>query len=541
MASEVAQQFHRQTKVMNDGFLASRIDYGTKASTPKTRDVRRMIPLNYSNPLPDNSSGSKNRPFQMAKDESGRPNAMEQVYMNQMKGSTIRGGVLKDYKYAQMILKRRATDTENIKLASQQLPLQFPPLLELDDLDKQKLALSGLITRIQDDLDTGDINSLTLDATKNLTRVLIMLAPTFDEKDITELSRVFDDMLQTVDSRVLSQGIQKDVESNRSSRGIRNYITKFINPFITVMAKNVSLPEGAKRSALLASARSLFGTLKASQPEADFMPEAVGPAGQKFETTKEKKDWILSTGDYIRDSWDVPEADSTAPEDYVSFFKGKKYLSENPLADKASFNTVNKSIRSFVKAMAPKEVDFVFKKFIDLFGVERVGELYYYAYEADEQGTPAGSNATTTTNSSSTSSSSSSSSSSAPSSSLPVSEEAEQEEEEEEVGEEEAEGEEEGLEEYDEADYSPEAFAEYLTAGDSVSAVDNATQTLRREYNYLLGKLAESQNKDIKARQAYRRVAKNSKDTPGATTINQLKQTVNLIRNELGLAPIYDV
>jgi hypothetical protein len=272
MASEAALQFHRQSQMISGRNLASRIEYGTKSTTPDVRVVRRMNPLNYSNPLPDNSSGSKIRPFNLSKDESGRPNAMEIVAMNQSKGGMrLSGGVLKDYKYAQMILKRRGQDTENIKLAAQQLPPQFPPLLELDDVDKQKLTLTQVISKIQDDLDTGDITNLTYDSMKTLGRSLVLLAPTFDEKDITQLSRVFVDMLETINSRVQSQGLKLQLDATRSARGIQQYINKFINPFIEVLAKAVKLPENTKRALITSSARQLFATVT----EAEDVPKNI--------------------------------------------------------------------------------------------------------------------------------------------------------------------------------------------------------------------------------------------------------------------------
>ena len=331
MASEVAQQFHRQSKLISDSFLESRLQYGTKSSTPNIRNQRRELPLYYSNPLPDNSSGSKNRPFQMAKDESGRPNAMEIVAMNQMKGGAymkneLRGGVLTDYKYAQFILKRRAQDTQNIALAAQQLPLQFPPLLQIDDIDKQKLALTQIITKIQDDLDTGDITTVTFDSLKSLSRILIVLSPTFDEEDITTLINVFDDMLETINTRVIKQGVQAQIESTRSAVGLKNYIDKFIKPFLVGLIKAVKLPENTKRTFINTLARSLFTDIDVSKAE-----PIEG-------TMKGKIDTMLRRGANIRDSINnniryfvrgSPQNDTAkAIKEYVKFFKGKSGLND---------------------------------------------------------------------------------------------------------------------------------------------------------------------------------------------------------------------
>jgi hypothetical protein len=197
MASPTALGFHAQKMIQEQERVHLRIAYGTKASSPEIRNVRRMNPLNYYNPLPDNSSGSKIRPFFSSKDESGRPNAMEIVAMNQSKMS---GGVLTDYRYARKVLDQRARDTTNMNLEAQGLPPVPSPILQLDEVESRILELSTLLSGINDAIDAGDISQLTVNELKNIPRLLVAIAPALSQSQIVELDRYIIDIIQSLES-----------------------------------------------------------------------------------------------------------------------------------------------------------------------------------------------------------------------------------------------------------------------------------------------------------------------------------------------------
>ena len=191
MALPIVSDFHNQLMAQERARVLLRCANGTKASTPQILNARRIMPLFYSNPLPDNSSGSKNRPIGFSKDESGRPDANMIVAMNQGKPhfphngmseqQSMRGGVLRNFKYAQEVLKRLGRDTENINLSSQGMPGVPEPTMELNDVDSRNLELNNLLSGIEESIQLSSISSLTISELKNVPRLLIYLAPTFEE------------------------------------------------------------------------------------------------------------------------------------------------------------------------------------------------------------------------------------------------------------------------------------------------------------------------------------------------------------------------
>jgi hypothetical protein len=268
MASPITQGFHAQQMAQERERVALRISYGTKASTPEIRNIRRMNPLNYSNPLPDNSSGSKIRPFFSTKDESGRPNAMEIVAMNQAK---MRGGVLKDYRYAQKILQQRATDTQNLQNESQGLPPVPSPLLQLSDEDSRKLELNTLLTSLEDAIDTGAISALTVAELKNIPRLMIALAPTFTESQIADLLRYFDDMIESL---IASESKPADA--------IKDYLEKRVRKFLVELAKIVNKSPEEKMLAVRGIAQDIFKFSGVTKKNVDVAPVAEAPRRRLF-------------------------------------------------------------------------------------------------------------------------------------------------------------------------------------------------------------------------------------------------------------------
>lgn len=195
MASPDVIDFHNRKMAQEREFVKLRIDWGTKASSPQIKNARRMNPLYYSNPLPDNSTGSKNRPFGLNKDESGRPSADAIA-----SGKILEGGVLKDYKYAKAILARRGRDTTNINLASEGLPPQPSPLLELSPVDSKILELDSQLQLIDDSIAVGNVNNITVEQLKNITRLIISLVPALTEEQIATMIQYVTEMIEDIDN-----------------------------------------------------------------------------------------------------------------------------------------------------------------------------------------------------------------------------------------------------------------------------------------------------------------------------------------------------
>lgn len=246
MASQVAQDFHNRAMFQNKQFVALRIQQGTKSSSPQALMSKRLDPLYYYNPLPDNSSGSKSRPFGLNKDESGRPDAMMLVAMRQAQGGSngvIHGGVLRDYKYAQKILQQRKSDVLNIEAAAAALPPVLPNLLELSDVDQISLRLNGNLQKIIDDVEDGRVDGYTVSAVKAIPIQLIQLLPQLDINKLTEIKQVLGNIVLTIGGETVLPG--KALTAIR--RFINEKLLNFIDDIIDQLYKQPTIPSTQKQ------------------------------------------------------------------------------------------------------------------------------------------------------------------------------------------------------------------------------------------------------------------------------------------------------
>jgi hypothetical protein len=270
MASPDVMDFHNRKMAQEREFVKLRIDWGTKASSPQIKNARRMNPLYYSNPLPDNSTGSKNRPFGLNKDESGKPSADAIA-----SGRVLEGGVLKDYKYAKAILARRGRDTTNINLASEGLPPQPSPLLELSPVDSKILELDSILSLIDDSIDVGNIKNITLEQLKNVTRLIISLVPALTEDQIAEMIRYIEEMamkIENLQTGVLDEGVP-EVEPVglkglfKQAEVVRNYFQTKLLQFLrrNILAVNLDIQE--RQIVAEQSGKRIFKIGPTAQPE----------------------------------------------------------------------------------------------------------------------------------------------------------------------------------------------------------------------------------------------------------------------------------
>lgn len=262
MAMDIVQSWHDQLMAQERARVLDRIAYGTKATSPQILMARRMNSLYYSNPLPDNSSGSKNRPIGAMKDESGRADANQQVAMAQgahhfphegMPRGGMRGGVLRNYQYAKTILSRRGRDTEDINLASQGLPPVPSPLLELNEVESRKLELDTLLQSLSNQIEIGDITSLTIGELKNIPRLMVALAPVFTENDIAQIIRAIDVLL-----RELEESVDEDTPRGKNAVVLYNYLDTRVRGFLEAIMKIINLSPEEKALAVRQLSKEIF-------------------------------------------------------------------------------------------------------------------------------------------------------------------------------------------------------------------------------------------------------------------------------------------
>lgn len=258
MASDAIRAFWNDGVNSERERVLLRIQQGTKASSPHILNKQRLNPGFYFNPLPDNSSGSKIRPFDLSKDESGRPNAMMKVAMRQRGEMPLTGGVLKDYRYARNILDRRVRDVKNLDLEAQGLPAQPEPIASLTEVDSRNLELNTLLQNLIDVIGTGAYTQLTINDLKGIPRLLISVIPTYTEDEITQLIQgIEDDILVPL----------RDTDINRP---VATTIIKFFDKvmeYLRAMVQIANSDEATKRNASITIGKRIFGSKVGRLPE----------------------------------------------------------------------------------------------------------------------------------------------------------------------------------------------------------------------------------------------------------------------------------
>jgi hypothetical protein len=194
MASPAVIGFHNSQMAQERQRVALRIANGTKASSNLIIGARMQHPT-YKG-LIDNSTGSKTRPFFAMKDESD-VRLEDKVRM--------RGGVLSTdagMQFAKAILKRRAVDMKNQRLAADGLPIQPSPLIELDESESKSLELNNILDAIADAAQAGATYGLPLSEVSKIPRLFIALSPTFSEQQITDLINTIDGIINLLEDNV---------------------------------------------------------------------------------------------------------------------------------------------------------------------------------------------------------------------------------------------------------------------------------------------------------------------------------------------------
>lgn len=229
--AEQRRLFHNKQMEEARQNIRLRLELGTKSGSPKQLDKKRLKPLYYSNPLPDNSSGSKIRPFQTSKDESGRPTPMEMVLANQKRNKGMRGGVIKDFRVARRLLDRRAEDVRNMELEAEGLPRQESAPVILTTDDSLALELNNVLSTLQKSISSGLFDRITLQELKNVPRLLLNVLPSYTPTDVNELIQFIDDDIIT--ELINKPGGPTDISDTLEKffDKVRNFLRKII-PFM---------------------------------------------------------------------------------------------------------------------------------------------------------------------------------------------------------------------------------------------------------------------------------------------------------------------
>jgi hypothetical protein len=183
------QMFADQSKKIADQQIRERIRMGTMASSPQAL-AKRVLEYQIKQPYPKNSTGSRIIPFESLFDQSWKPLT-----------TAVEGGV-KDFRYAQHILKQRFDDLKNQELEKQGMPPVMPETLQLTEVESSSLELDNLLTALDDAIVIGNVGSFEVNDLKNIVRLIVRLSPSFDEDRLAQLIQYFRDLVTPLEENL---------------------------------------------------------------------------------------------------------------------------------------------------------------------------------------------------------------------------------------------------------------------------------------------------------------------------------------------------
>lgn len=268
MATPAVIGFHNATGIEERNKVRLRIQQGTKASSPQIRSYRRQH-LDIYQPhatLPDNSTGSKNRPFYASKDES-HYSLEDKVKM--------RGGVLstkEGQKYAKFILNRRGNDIRAKELVSQGIePSSVMPTgdLVLTPDESKSLELNNLLQGVSDAIEASDFSGLTINDLKNIPRLMINTLPKMTQQNFAELNEFIREMTEELDAIINPKSdraddeveLQLDTKSTSGARRIKEYLDR-----ILLLLRNFAKVMGRDEASKVATLRALVSEFFSIRP-----------------------------------------------------------------------------------------------------------------------------------------------------------------------------------------------------------------------------------------------------------------------------------
>lgn len=276
MATPAVRSFHEEGMAEARRAVALRIAQGTKASSPQLLAARWH--RHDFKGLPDNSTGSKNRPFYSNPDQSDKI----------LEAQPLKGGVLRDYKYARFLLDRRAKDTSDQAMRKEGIIPPERAALELTPEESRSLELNTLLQLLQDSVETGtlvDIGTLMPDL-KNILRLFIALLPTFTGEQLANFQVFFQGMISDLESMEGDMEARNTAvtQARRFSTSIYNLIARYA-PYVNSSARDkataikIFLKENFKLEprALIEVRPGVLGAQAAAEMEGEAAgEEAVG-------------------------------------------------------------------------------------------------------------------------------------------------------------------------------------------------------------------------------------------------------------------------
>ena len=278
--AEEREGFHAGSQAIHRAQIAQRIGMGTMASSPQAL-AHRVLVYQTKQAYPKDSTGPRIVPFLSVFDQSYKP------FRTAVEANPLSGGV-KDFKYAQHILKQRFNDLKNQEAAAEGMPPTMPETLDLTDVETSSLELDNLLTALDNSIEIGTVSQIDVSDLKNIFRLIVKLSTTFDEQRFAQLIEYMEDLIP---------GLEKQENDGVRAAGL---VLAFVDNMLgflkeMIQVANRQLPE--RKLAARGLIDKYFKLFRLSQTERKRLAEDLQQFGEPMQQVPE-----------------VPEPDEPEPE-----------------------------------------------------------------------------------------------------------------------------------------------------------------------------------------------------------------------------------
>lgn len=379
------QRFHRGAAVMDRQGVLNRVAAGTKASSPQAL-AKRVLPRfmgvkvnpksaggglfdqNFTQaykplrgsptaqlPNVHASAARQHRPAGVLAPITygNTPQAPADFKRNQVgmgygysghaaRGDTFTGGVLTNYSYAKMMIAQRARDLAAINALKEGLPVPSPTGTLISATEERQLQLNDLVQRIADAADevaSIDAGELAYPDTTALVKLIVGLAPTYTERELTALVDEMTDAFDTLETYI--EGNPRSPKARQFYQFVQRVLI-FLRDFARM--NGTQLDERTKRLAITTASKKAFGLqpkavapiLRDAFAESQRVVEQVDAAQRdEMERMREQLAFEEAREEYAREMQEREQAAyrqlaalearrgvPMAAEDYAAFFAG---------------------------------------------------------------------------------------------------------------------------------------------------------------------------------------------------------------------------
>lgn len=223
----------------------------------------RMTHSPYLKGIPYTSTGSKNALSFVNPDQSDK-----------ILGHLTGGVKNSNRPYLERLLKQRAIDLENIRLAQQNLPPVEAPIESLSEEDSLKLELATLLSGIQAFGTRSEYQKTFSENLYKIARIIIKLFPVLSNEECFEIIDNLDNLIEYIIVKIEEANVEDDYIVYTSIEKVLKLIIKMLKDLM----QNINLSEKDKKALAKSYFKELINPFKSINAIVGFEQKTIKPS-----------------------------------------------------------------------------------------------------------------------------------------------------------------------------------------------------------------------------------------------------------------------